>query len=62
MGKFLKILGGIAIVVGVVLLLIGGIPALITAIILLVAAIGLAVYKHWDEIKEVLRKSGTMDL
>ena len=56
--NFGTILAGIAIVVGAVLLLIGGIPALITGIILLVAAIGLAIYKHWDEVKAVLGKVG----
>lgn len=56
--NFITILGGIAIVVGAVLLLIGGIPALITGIILLIAAIGLAVYKHWDEICQLLGKVG----
>lgn len=56
--NFITILGGIAIAVGAVLLLIGGIPALITAIILLIAAVGLAIYKHWDEVKEVLGKVG----
>lgn len=56
--NFITILGGIAIVVGAVLLLIGGIPALIIGIILLIAAIGLAVYKHWDEICQLLGKVG----
>lgn len=56
--NFITILGGIAIVVGAVLFLIGGIPALITGIILLIAAIGLAVYKHWDEICQLLGKVG----
>ena len=49
---------GIALGVGAVLLLIGGIPALIVGIILLVAAIGLAIYKHWDEIKAFLEPIG----
>lgn len=56
--NFRTILAGIVVVVGAVLLLIGGIPALITGLILLVAAIGLAVYKHWDEVKNVLGQVG----
>nr|DAL21451.1 MAG TPA_asm: minor tail protein [Caudoviricetes sp.] len=56
--NFGTILAGIAVVVGAVLLLIGGIPALITGLILLIAAIGLAIYKHWDEVKNVLGQVG----
>lgn len=57
-GNFRTILAGIAVVVGAVLLLIGGIPALITGLILLIAAIGLAVYKHWDQVKAILGQVG----
>ena len=56
--NFIEIMTGIAFVVGGVMLLFRGIPALITAIILSVAALGLAIYKHWDEIKETLGKVG----
>lgn len=56
--NFGTILAGIAVVVGAVLLLIGGIPALITGLILLITAIGLAIYKHWDEVKNVLGQVG----
>ena len=56
--NFRTILAGIVVVVGAMLLLIGGIPALITGLILLVEAIGLAVYKHWDEVKNVLGQVG----
>ena len=56
--NFGTILAGIAVVVGAVLLLIGGIPSLITGLILLIAAIGLAIYKHWDEVKNVLGQVG----
>ena len=56
--NFIEIMTGITFVVGGVMLLFGGIPALITAIILSVAALGLAIYKHWDEIKETLGKVG----
>lgn len=58
-GNFLKILGGIALVVAGVALIFGGIPALITAIIAVIGALGLAVYKHWDDIKKVLSAVGT---
>lgn len=53
--NFMKILAGIALVVAGVALIFGGIPALITAIILLIGALALAIYKHWDEIKEFLK-------
>ena len=56
--NFIEIMTGIAFVVGGVMLLFGGIPALITAIILILGALGLAIYKHWDEIKETLGKVG----
>ena len=56
--NFGTILAGIAVVVGAVLLIIGGIPVLITGLILLIAAIGLAIYKHWDEVKNVLGQVG----
>lgn len=56
--NFIEIMAGIALVVGGVMLLFGGIPALITAIILVLGALGLAIYKHWDEVKAVLSKVG----
>lgn len=56
--NFIMILGGIALAVTGVALLFGGIPALITAIIGIIAALGLAVYKHWDEIKQTLSNVG----
>lgn len=56
--NFIEIMAGIAFVVGGVMLLFGGIPALITAIILIIGALGLAIYKHWNEIKETLGKVG----
>ena len=56
--NFIEIMTGITFVVGGVMLLFGGIPALITAIILSVAALGLAIYKHWDEIKATLNTVG----
>lgn len=56
--NFIEIMAGIALVVGGVMLLFGGIPALITAIILIIGALGLAIYKHWNEIKETLGKVG----
>lgn len=52
--NFLIILLGVAAAAGGVLLIFGGIPALITLIIGLVAAIGLAIYKNWNKIKEVV--------
>lgn len=57
--NFIEIMAGIALVVGGVALLFGGIPALITGIILVIAALGLAIYKHWSEIKETLGKVGS---
>lgn len=56
--NFIEIMTGIVFIVGAVMLLFGGIPALITAIILSVAALGLAIYKHWDEIKATLNTVG----
>ena len=56
--NFAKILGGIALVVAGLALLIAPIPALIAGLVLLIAAIGLAIYKHWDEIKAVLATVG----
>jgi len=52
--NFIIVLGGIALAVTGVAILFGGIPALVTAIIGIVAALGLAVYKHWNEIKQTL--------
>lgn len=52
--NFSKILAGIIVLVTGVAILFGGIPALATAIIAIVAALGLAIYKHWDEIKGVI--------
>lgn len=60
--NFIEIMAGIVFVVGGVMLLFGGIPALITAIILVLGALGLAIYKHWDEVKAVLRSSRSMDI
>ena len=60
--NFIEIMAGIIFVVGGVMLLFGGIPALITAIILVLGALGLAIYKHWDEVKAVLRSSRSMDI
>ena len=56
--NFIEIMAGIALVVVGVMLLFGGIPALITAIILTLGALGLAIYKHWDEVKAVLSTVG----
>lgn len=52
--SFIQILLGIALVAGGVLTIFGGWPALIALIIGLIVAIGLAVYKNWDKIKEGL--------
>ncbi len=57
--NFLKILTGIGLIVAGVALVFGGIPALITAIVGIVIALGLAIYKHWDEVKAVLSKVGS---
>lgn len=50
--NFGKILLGIGIIVSGVLLIFGGIPALITLIIGVITALGIAIYKNWDKIKE----------
>jgi len=52
--NFKTILGGIALIVLAIALIFGSIPALIVAIIAIVAAVGLVIYKHWDEIKETV--------
>jgi len=57
--NFKTILGGIALIVLAIALIFGSIPALIVAIIAIVAAVGLVIYKHWDEIKAVLGEVGT---
>lgn len=57
--NFLTILGGVALIAAGIGLIFGGWPALIAAIIGLIAAIGVAVYKNWDSICEVL--SGVWD-
>lgn len=56
--NFTTILGGIALVVAAVAVLFGGIPALIVAIIAVVGALGLAIYKHWEDIKSALGAVG----
>ena len=48
--NFIEILGGIAIASTGVALIFGGIPAVITAIIGVIGALGLAIYKNWDDI------------
>ena len=48
--NFIEILGGIAIASTGVALIFGGIPAIITAIIGVIGALGLAIYKNWDDI------------
>ena len=50
--NFGKILAGVGIIAGGVLLIFGGIPALVTLIIGAIVALGLAIYKNWDKIKE----------
>lgn len=54
--NFAKILAGIAIIAGGVFLIFGGFPALIALIIGAVVALGLAIYKNWDNIKKTLGK------
>ena len=49
--NFKIILAGIVLVVTAVAILFGGIPALIVAIIAAVAALGIAIYKNWNNIK-----------
>jgi phage-related protein len=50
--NFGTMLAGIGIIAGGVLLIFGGIPALVTLIIGAVVALGLAIYKNWNSIKE----------
>lgn len=50
--NFGNILLGIGIIATGVLVIFGGIPALVTLIIGAVVALGLAIYKNWDKIKE----------
>ena len=57
--NFVAILGSIAVIAAGIGLIFGGWPALIAAIIGVIAAIGVAVYKNWDSICEVL--SGVWD-
>ena len=57
--NFGQILLGIGIIATGVFLIFGGFPAIITAIIGLIVALGLAIYKNWDKIKETLGKVGS---
>ena len=57
--NFSKILAGIAVIAAGVFLIFGGFPALIALIIGAVVALGLAIYKNWDNIKKTLGKVGT---
>lgn len=57
--NFGQILLGIGIIAAGVFLIFGGFPAIITAIIGLIVALGLAIYKNWDKIKETLGKVGS---
>ena len=57
--NFSKILAGIAVIAAGVFLIFGGFPAIITAIIGAVIALGLAIYKNWDNIKQTLSKAST---
>ena len=54
--NFKVILLGIAIAVAGLALAFGIIPALIAGLIALLVAIGVAIYKHWDEIKDFFKK------
>lgn len=58
--NFGKMLLGIGIIAGGVLLIFGGFPALITLIVGAVIALGVAIYKNWDKIvqftKELVQK------
>ena len=58
--NFGKMLLGIGIIAGGVLLIFGGFPALITLIVGAVVALGVAIYKNWDNIvkftKELVQK------
>lgn len=56
--NFSKILAGIAVIAGGVFLIFGGFPALIALIVGAVIALGLAIYKNWDNIKKTLGKVG----
>lgn len=57
--NFSKILAGIAVIAAGVFLIFGGFPALIALIVGAVIALGLAIYKNWDNIKKTLGKVGT---
>lgn len=54
--NFKVMLLGIAIAVAGLALAFGIVPALIAGLIALLVAIGVAIYKHWDEIKEFFKK------
>ena len=56
--NFSKILAGIAVIAAGVFLIFGGFPALIALIVGAVIALGLAIYKNWDNIKKTLGKVG----
>ena len=56
--NFAKILAGIAVIAAGVFLLFGGFPAIIAAIVGAVIALGVAIYKNWDKIKQTLAKAG----
>ena len=57
-GNFAKILAGVAVIAAGVFLIFGGFPALIALIVGAVIALGLAIYKNWDNIKKTLGKVG----
>ena len=57
--NFLNILRDIAIVVAGIALALGAWPVVIGAVIALIVV---EIVKHWDEIKEMLRESRTMDI
>lgn len=57
--NFSKILAGIAVIAAGVFLIFGGFPAIIAAIVGAVIALGLAIYKNWDNIKQTLSKAST---
>lgn len=52
--NFAKILAGIGVIAAGVFLIFGGFPALIALIVGAVVALGLAIYKNWDDIKKTL--------
>lgn len=56
--NFAKILAGVAVIAAGVFLIFGGFPALIALIVGAVIALGLAIYKNWDNIKKTLGKVG----